>query len=251
MGFFRGLIGGLGFLSVIPVGRDGASFKAFQARGHLLPLLGLAIGAPLGYVSIGFSYLPAFVAGALYIIAVYMLTGIHHIDGLMDFGDAVVAHGSREDKRKIMKDVVTGAGGVLFLALTLLALYSAAVTLFSKRLSPLQTVAAFALAEACAKQAMLTLIVFGKSSHEGMGAEFIARASVWNFLMGLGVTSASAIVLGAAGWTALLVSLGATALILRAATRSFGGVGGDVMGAANEMIRAIALLAVVIVWTLS
>jgi len=243
------LLGGFGFLSVIPVGGDEDSFKAFQARGYLFPLVGLVLGAIVGLLSIGFSYLPSFVAGALYMIALYFLTGIHHIDGLMDFGDGIVVHGSREKKLKVMKDVMTGAGGVLFVVLTLLALYSAALTFFSKDPSPLTIVSALALVEACAKQAMLTLIAFGKSSHEGMGSQFIDRTSAWSFSIGLGITGGGAAILGPTGGIALLISLGATVLILAIATRSLGGVGGDVMGAANEIIRALSLLTVVTVWT--
>jgi adenosylcobinamide-GDP ribazoletransferase len=139
---------------------------------------------------------------------------------------------------------------VLFVVLTLLALYSAALTFFSKDPSPLTIVSALALVETCAKQAMLTLITFGRSSHEGMGSQFIARTSAWSFPIGIGITGGGAATLGAAGGIALLISLGATFLILAVATRSFGGVGGDVMGAANEITRALSLLTVATVWTL-
>ena len=41
-----------------------------------------------------------------------LINGFNHFDGLMDFGDGVMVHGSPEKKLSIMKDPMTGVGGI-------------------------------------------------------------------------------------------------------------------------------------------
>jgi adenosylcobinamide-GDP ribazoletransferase len=56
--------------------------------------------------------------------------------------------------------------------------------------------------------------------------------------------------LGAAAIAALVSSLAIGAVLIRVADRNFGGVNGDVMGAANEIGRIAALAAMgVVLWT--
>ena len=40
------------------------------------------------------------------------MTGLHHTDGLLDFGDGVMVHGTAEHKIEVMHDQLTGAGGL-------------------------------------------------------------------------------------------------------------------------------------------
>ena len=41
-----------------------------------------------------------------------IINGYNHFDGLMDFGDGVMVHGPPEKKLSIMKDPMTGVGGI-------------------------------------------------------------------------------------------------------------------------------------------
>src|SRR4030065_727066 len=65
-------------------------------------------------------FLPSLVVGRLALGALLLLTGLHHTDGLLDFGDGVMAHGSAERKIEIMHDQLTGAGGLTLGMMTLL-----------------------------------------------------------------------------------------------------------------------------------
>ena len=57
-------------------------------------------------------FLPDIVAGALVFALLLWMTGLHHTDGLLDFGDGVMAHGTPEHKIDVMHDQLTGAGGL-------------------------------------------------------------------------------------------------------------------------------------------
>ena len=61
------------------------------------------------------------------------MTGLHHTDGLLDFGDGVMAHGTPEHKIDVMHDQLTGAGGLSLGILTMLitALAVGSLSVFS------------------------------------------------------------------------------------------------------------------------
>ncbi len=248
MDHLRGLIGGIGFLTTVPLGRDEKSFEAFRAHGYLFSFLGLLIGGLLGVVSASFSFLPPLIAGTFYLVTIYLLTGINHLDGLADFVDGLVTHGNQVEKREAMKDSLTGVGGTLSIALTLLLKYSVATTLFSIHLSYFSLALTFMTVEGFAKQGMLTMIAFGKSSHQGMGSKFIESNSTRDFVIGLGLTAGLAISIGLPSLVTLLASLGVVFTIMYIANRNLGGVGGDTMGAVNEIVQTAGLITLVMTY---
>ena len=116
---------GFGWLSTIPVGISMEGIEALMRHVYVFPLVGLALGAILGGVAyIAGQALPANLVAVVVIVAIYKLCGINHIDGLADFGDGVIAHGSREKKVHAMKDVSLGTGGAVFIAVILLAAFA-------------------------------------------------------------------------------------------------------------------------------
>ncbi|RJS70476.1 adenosylcobinamide-GDP ribazoletransferase, partial [ANME-2 cluster archaeon] len=109
---------GLGFLTTIPVGISMEGLAALGKRLYLFPVIGSVIGVLMGCAGYLFElFLPSQVASVVIIVSLYYLTGINHLDGLADFGDGVVAHGSREKKIGAMRDVSLGIGGVVFCAI--------------------------------------------------------------------------------------------------------------------------------------
>ena len=57
-------------------------------------------------------FLPSLVVGALALALLLWMTGLHHTDGLLDFGDGVMVHGTPEHKIEVMHDQLTGAGAI-------------------------------------------------------------------------------------------------------------------------------------------
>src|SRR5512135_454574 len=103
----------LAFLTVIPFKMDADCFMDNAKFMYLFPLVGALIGLLAGVFAFATSQvLPPLVTGALAFGLLLLLTGLHHTDGLLDFGDAIMYHGTPEKKIEIMHDQLTGAGAI-------------------------------------------------------------------------------------------------------------------------------------------
>lgn len=243
---------GFGWLSIIPVGISMEGVEALMRHVYVFPLVGVALGAILG----GLAYLAGQVFSAnllavVVIAIIYKLCGINHIDGLADFGDGVIAHGPREKKVAAMKDVSLGTGGAVFIVIVLLAEF-AVLSDTPLALLPLSLV----VAEVAAKEAMICFAAFSTSLQKGFGQIMIERTGLRQFLIGLAISSIlCAAILGPLGLASLAAAQAAAYYLVLVAKRNFGGSTGDGIGATNEVARAVALAAALILggvlpWTL-
>jgi len=214
--------------------------EALMRHVYVFPLVGFALGAILGVAaSILSSIFPIALTSILVLAAVYWLCGINHLDGLADFGDGVVAHGSLEKKVSAMKDVNLGTGGVAFIVIILLGQFIMIYSL-SAVLLPL----AMLVAEVCAKQSMVAFAAFSQTLQKGFGQIMIERTGNKEFLIGLIIASTiSYAALGFLGLAMLAASQIVSFYLVLVARRNFGGATGDGIGAANEICRAAALAA--------
>ena len=207
---------------------------------YVFSLVGIVLGAIMG----GSAYLlsrifPAALTSILVLVIIYKLCGINHLDGLADFGDGIVTHGSPEKKVAAMKDVSLGTGGAAFIVMILIANY-AIINSMPVLLLPL----ALLVAEVSAKQSMIAFAAFSKSLHKGFGQIMIDRTGHREFLIALAISvAASYVALGTLGLTMLAASQLVAFYLVIVAKRNFGGATGDGIGAANEICRAIALAA--------
>ena len=243
---------GFGWLSTIPVGISMEGVEALMKHVYVFPVVGLVLGAILGFAAfIATLVLPTNLVAVMVIIAIYKLCGINHIDGLADFGDGVIAHGTWEKKVQAMKDVNLGTGGGLFIAVLLLATF-AVVTDIPQRLLPLALLAA----EVSAKEAMISFAAFSTSLQKGFGQIMIEKTGFKQFLIGLTISAVvCAAALGPLGLTVLVAAQVAALYMVRVAKRNFGGATGDGIGATNEVARCVALAVALILggilpWTL-
>lgn len=239
------LRGALGFLSQIPVGADEAAWTAFRQTPVAFPLAGYVLGAivalpvvlPLGGSATAFAFL----------LAVVLVTGVNHADGLADLGDAAAVHGDPAERRAVMTDTTVGVGGVLALGVDLVGLALAGLALASL---PLTVALGIVVAsEVAAKLAMTTLVCGASASHEGFGATFLGASSSGDLLLPMAVALPVGFLGGGVGFVSLLVALGVAVALGRWATRRLDGVSGDVLGATNELARVVALHGGVIAWT--
>src|SRR5512135_1059068 len=101
------------FLTVLPLRMDMDCLTDSAKLMWLFPMVGASIGVIAGIFgwAIG-QFLPSLVVGGLVLGVLLLLTGLHHTDGLLDFGDAVMYHGTPERKIEIMHDQLTGAGAL-------------------------------------------------------------------------------------------------------------------------------------------
>jgi len=228
----------LQFTTRIPVGGP-ADFDAFARHSYLYPLAGWIIGGIAALVVLPIRQ--GILSAAIALSAVLLLSGFHHLDGLLDFGDAAMVHGDRERRIAILTDHAVGAGGFgLGLAVTLVAFGSLAA-------SPSVAVAILA-GEVSAKLALSWITVLGTPFREGIHSRLHRQARpVFLFLSLLLFLP----IILLAGWrgaaAAVLVTVLTLFLFLQASRRLFGGVNGDVAGAAHEVTRAVVMAALVFI----
>ena len=216
---------------------------ALMRHVYVFPLVGLVLGAILGAAAyIATLALPSNLVAIIVIVAIYKLCGINHIDGLADFGDGVIAHGTLEKKISAMKDVSLGTGGGVFIAVLLLATF-AIVSDLPAALLPL----ALLVAEVSAKEAMIAFAAFSRGLQKGFGQIMIEKTTSREFAIGLAISAIiCAAALGPLGLAVLAVSQGAALYMVVVAKRNFGGATGDCIGATNEVARVVALAAALI-----
>ncbi|WP_423747238.1 adenosylcobinamide-GDP ribazoletransferase (plasmid) [Haladaptatus sp. SPP-AMP-3] len=238
--------GALGFLSRLPVGHDEAAWDAFRRSSVAFPLAGYVIGVFLAVPLLLPLSTP--VDAALFLATVYGVTGINHVDGLADLGDAAAVHGA-EKRRAVMKDTDVGVGALLAVALLVAGLALAAVGVVAL---PLEAIVAIVVtAEVSAKLGMAGLAAFGSPAHEGLGSQLMDQTP-----RGFVVAAIVSVPTLALSWSPLVgivmisASLLTTAVVGRWVRSWLGGISGDVFGATNELSRLVALHVGVVVWTL-
>jgi adenosylcobinamide-GDP ribazoletransferase len=235
----------LSFFTVLPVRR--ASLQEAAREVRLLPLVGLVTGLPGAVLLLTAHMVPPSVAATLALGAVLLAAGLHHADGVLDVGDALMAHGGPGRRREVLRDTRVGIGGLgaLFLvyAPTVAALAALCAT------SPGRAALALFAGEVSARSAMLLVLVFGEpadlhsstlpfvralSGPHRTPAVIVALLAPLPFLLAMSALLAPLVVLALP-----LVGLGA----LWISAAKFGGIGGDVVGATGEVCRAVVLIA--------
>jgi len=233
----------LSYFTAFPV-RD-APLEAVARRSYLLPLVGLFTGAPgAALILLGYT-MPSGVAAALALGAVLLAAGLHHTDGVLDVGDALMVRGAPERRRAVLKDTRVGVGGIVALFLVYAPTLAALVALTAD--SPVYAALALLAGEISARSAMLLMLVFGTPAEKGSSSVPFVRSLEGS----RGTIGVSLALLGP--WLCLLplggiaplavLSVPLTALLaLRVARTAFGGIGGDVVGATGEATRAALLV---------
>ncbi len=255
----------LSFLTIIPVGGKEDFIFTTAENVWLFPLIGGFIGLLAGLYFVGSSVLMSFLLGfanrvialptgvlgtllpaAMTIAFLSVITGLQHFDGLIDLGNAVGLRNVHDRKMVAHAWTVTYSGAVLALVVEFVAF----VGLFF--VNPLFAFGAVFAAEVAAKLSMVTIVWVGKPSHKGLGSIFLAKAKknlnvvayviavlivfpVFTFL-------GSSPILGLVGVGIVLVSIPVAFVMRKVSDNVFGGVSGDMIGATNEVARAVSLI---------
>ncbi len=242
----------LAFFTVLPVATPGSSLEDAARRVYFLPLVGLLTGLPGAALLLLAFAIPSGVAATLALGAVLLAAGLHHTDGVMDVGDALMVQGTPARRREVLKDARVGVGavGALFIVygppLAALAAFADA--------SPVGAAAALLAGEVAARSAILLLLVFGRPAEESSSsAHFVrslkeGRRRFIALILALALPPLVALSLGPAALLVAFVAPAATVLFaLVLARRVFEGISGDVAGAAGELARAVLLVTLSIV----
>lgn len=232
----RGLRGAVAFLTRIPADRGHGAPEVARAVPWF-PVVGALVGLGVaGIYAAAVVVLPSLAAGILAVGAGVAVTGALHEDGLADVADALGGR-SPEEARGIMKDPAHGTYGVVALVVSLVARVAAVGAL-----GPWAALAWVPTAHALSRGAAVGLLA-GASEGVGLGAATAAhlprRAAAAAFGIGLAVS-----VLGVGLWAPAAAALvvASRAMLRALAARRFGGVGGDVVGAAQQVGETLVLL---------
>jgi len=233
----------LSFFTVFP-GR-GAYLEEAAEEVHLLPLVGLLTALPGAVLLLAGYVAPPGVAATLALGTVLLGAGLHHADGVLDVGDALMAQGSPDRRREVLRDTRLGIGGLGALFLVYAPTVGALTALCDA--SPGRAALALFAGEVSARSAMLLTLAFGEAADARSSSVPFVRALsgprrtagiALALLAPLPFLLATSALAPLAILVAPLVALGA----LRISATKFGGIGGDVVGAAGEACRAVLLV---------
>jgi adenosylcobinamide-GDP ribazoletransferase len=234
--YMRSLLSLLQFTTILPLGRS-QDLELFACHSYIYPIAGYVIGllvaVPVFFIA------DRTIAAAVAIVLLFLITGAHHFDGLLDLGDGLMAHGDREKRIRALTDRNVGAGGIAAgIGITLL--------LFAGLQAAPSIVFSLIIGEVTAKYSMAFLTAFGAPFREGIHSYLhgysrpyfpVISAALCIPLLLLPLAPVK--LLGA-----FLVMVLCPMLLLALSERLFGGINGDVAGASNEITRACAILAV-------
>lgn len=238
----------IAFLTIIPVGMDQDCLTDAANYMYLFPLIGAFIGLLAGvFAWLLLNVLDASIVGMLTLGFILLITGLHHTDGLLDFGDGIMYQGPAEKKIEIMHDQQTGAGGLTLGLMTILTT-AFCITQLNRNL----IIQSLIVCEASAKLAMVLMAWIGKSAHKGMNTYFVnaMRGQHRNIRLMIALFVAFGIalpLLSVVGFTAIIAALVTALTIVGISNRHFRGVTGDVFGAGNELARLSSLIAILMV----
>jgi adenosylcobinamide-GDP ribazoletransferase len=245
-GELRGLALALSWLTVLPV-RVGCDAVAGAAAAALrwAPVVGALLGAAAGGLVLALASVgvPPGVAGLLAVGFLALATRGMHVDGLADTADGLGCYGPPERALQVMGSGGAGPFAVVTLVVTLGAQAAALAALAA---GPVVVAAALAGAAGRAGFAWCARRGVPAARPTGLGATVAGSQPAW-------VAPVWWAALGAVGLAAvpgrpwqgpLAVALAAGVVVgLSAHTcRRFGGVTGDVLGAASELAVAAALV---------
>ena len=214
------------------------------------PAVGAGIGALLGLLwwAGGHAWTP-WVAAALVLTADLGLTGLLHLDGLVDSADGLLGHLDRERRLAVMAEPTVGAFGIAAGATALVVRFAA---LASIRPSILLLSGVW-----CGSRAVMavvaSLVPYARAETGGLATAFLSSRSSAPGFVAAGTGAAGLFVavmlwrpLG--GAVAALSAIAGAAAVVLFAQRRLGGFTGDVLGAAGVTFETVALVVAAARW---
>ncbi len=238
----RGFTTAVRLLTMIPI--PGRETERLADALYWFPVVGTLLGAILWMTARLFAVLtPNWALGPAGIVVATgsVLTLFLHLDGLADWADGFLCGKDRERTLAIMKDPHVGTFGVVALILVLLLKW-----IFATRL--IECNSSHWLAVACvvsrAMQVDLAVALPYARAQGGTAAPFVQDAHGKHRVVALVAALCLTILLGGpVGVLALVAAWLAARILARWFLRRVGGVTGDLLGAASELIETGVLFA--------
>jgi adenosylcobinamide-GDP ribazoletransferase len=239
----NGIFGLISFSTILPINIH-TSIDEMAKFTFIWPLIGALIGivvGAFGFILLDLLHLPALIGAALIYSFSIWFTGFHHLDGLVDFGDGMMVHGSPEKKIGVMRDKRIGTGGLAYLLMVGLVTFTAIGS------SPAAVIFyILIISEMAAKMGIITCATFSEPFPDGTGRYFIEAMNKKVLLLSLLLTSAVGfLAFNTLGIIGILAGLLSGFLIALIAKKNFKWATGDILGTSNEIARMLSLLVMV------
>ena len=259
----------LAFLTVIPVGGKENFVFTSAENMYLFPLIGCFIGTMAGayfigsnailhfilngvnrFVTLPVNFLVSFASAVMTVAFLLVITGLQHFDGLIDLGNTL-GHRSAHDRKMAAHAWTVNYSGATFAIFTEFTAFLGLFFLVPTFTNPIIILAAIISAEVAAKLAMVTIVWIGKPAHKGLGSMFLKKAKKKLNIIAYIISAILAFALfsiainpiyGLLGIGTVFVSIPLAYIMKKVAEKVFGGVSGDIIGATNEVSRAITLV---------
>jgi adenosylcobinamide-GDP ribazoletransferase len=246
----------LAFLTIIPLGVTEDFIVTSAEYIFLFPIVGGFIGLlAAGYflvcgfivsnilqfvnylVSIPIRFVVMLAPAVMTMAFLLVLTGLQHVDGLVDLGNAIGLNKLEERRAAAHAWVVTHKGAFLAISVEFMAFLG----LFF--LNGEFAFKAIIVAEVAAKLSMVTVAWVGKPTHKGLGSHFLTKAKRKRNIASYAISLLIAYpLLGLTGLIVVLISFLVGVVMEQVAASILGGVSGDAIGATNECTRAVVLV---------
>lgn len=233
------------FLTILPVRIKNFEEKKLVASMMFFPVVGFFVAVLLGVLNnflflIGFNN---FITGIILVITLIIITGGMHLDGLSDTFDAIAGAKSKEDMLAIMRDPRAGVAGVLSIICVLLLKIS-----FLSCINPSDKIGSLILMCVSSRWSLVFLIfMFPYAREQGKGKIFSSGINLKIFIAAtiFSISCAFAF-LGINAISIMIFSMLVAFLFGGFMVKKIGGITGDTLGAACELVEVAVLFLIVI-----
>ena len=239
-----GIAGLISFSTILPINIH-TSIEEMAAFTWFWPIIGAMIGifvGTVGFVTLNILHLPSLVSAALIYSFAIWFTGFHHLDGLIDMGDGMMVHGDYQKRIDVMRDKIVGTGGIslffIIAIITFSAIYAIPVVLIFWVLL---------ISEISAKMSLLSCATFSTPLSNGTGRHFINAMNMPLLAFLLIITGIIGFfTLNLAGVLGIVGAVIGGYIVAERAGKHFKYATGDVLGASNEIGRALSLIVILV-----
>jgi adenosylcobinamide-GDP ribazoletransferase len=213
------------------------------------PAVGAAIGLSLGLLWWATSRAwPLGVSAAFVVVADLGLTGLLHLDGLVDSADGLLPHLDRARRLEVMREPTIGAFGVGAAVAVLLTRWAA--------LSALRPSILLLGGLWCGSRTIMAVaarvLPYARSQNGGLASAFVGSSR--RYVVVAAIVGVGGLLAGVLLWRPLAGSVAAVCGLVVAGTvlwfacRRIGGFTGDVLGAAGLVFETVALAVAAAKW---
>jgi len=235
----------LRFLTILPLPACKGDEKAHLSRSvPFFPLVGLLIGLAVATVDSALNHLfPPALAGVFVVIALIGASGGLHLDGLADTADGFFSSRPRDRILEIMRDSRTGPMGVVALVCVISMKIAAVASIEVGR--RWAAILLMPLAGRCALVVMLVLLPYARREG-GLATVFHQNRSMPHMALAVAVLATVGwLSAGTEGLVMAAVSFAGILLFAAFTYARIGGLTGDTLGAACEIVEVLPALVAV------